>query len=102
MYIGIIIPDSVDKQEPNIYNHKKNGSFVPGGEKMDLQYIYNEDTGVLHIKGIKSFCYHAKATLAHCKIFSSEKEAYDYAGQQIKPCKTCQQKKEQMLKEGMR
>lgn len=69
---------------------------------MDLQYIYNEDTGTLHIKGVTGFCYHAKASLTHCKIFPTEKAAHDYAGQQIKPCKICQEKKEQMLKEAMR
>ena len=66
---------------------------------MDLQYIYNEDRGTLHIEG---FCCQAKDSLAHCRVFPTEKEAYDYAGQQIRPCKTCQKKKEQMLKEAMR
>lgn len=66
---------------------------------MNLQYIYNENTGTLHIKG---FCYQAKETLVHFRVFQTEKEAYDYAGQQIKPCKDCQKKKEQKLMEAMK
>ena len=66
---------------------------------MDLQYIYNEDRGTLHIKG---FCCQAKDSLANCRVFPTEKEAYDYAGQQIRPCKFCQKKKVQMLKEAMK
>ncbi|MBQ8237616.1 MAG: hypothetical protein IJZ39_05675 [Oscillospiraceae bacterium] len=66
---------------------------------MDLQYIYNEDTGVLHIKG---FCCQANEFLVHCRVFPTEKAARDYAGQKYIPCKTCQKKKEQMLKEAMR
>ena len=63
---------------------------------MDLQYIYNEDRGTLHIEG---FCCQAKDSLAHCRVYPTEKEAYDYAGQQIRPCKTCQKKKHLHIKQ---
>lgn len=63
---------------------------------MPLHYIYNKSTGTLHIEG---FCYHGKVGVANGVRFNTEAEAYAYAGQQIKPCKTCQNKKEQMLRE---
>ena len=58
---------------------------------MKHQYVYNENTGALHIVG---FCQHTNPMPVRYRIFDTEQEAYTYAGKHIKACKTCEQKKE--------
>ena len=76
-----------------VYNNLRNflGGFIIE------QYLYNEGTGTLHIKG---FCCHSKfiSLPDNYKCFDTEQEAYNYAGRKIKPCITCQNKKEKLLK----
>ena len=56
-------------------------------------YIYNLDTGTLHIEGL---CQYGKPT--HAKFFETEKEAHDSCGQKIFICRICQRKREKLLK----
>lgn len=59
-------------------------------------YIYNLDTGTLHMKG---GCHHSKVHPNHIKIFASEREARDFAGEKIQWCIPCQKKREEKMKE---
>ena len=65
---------------------------------MDLQYVYNEDTCMLHIKG---FCYNS-SRITHCKEFSSEQEVREYASRPFRHCRICEKKKEKLLTEAMK
>lgn len=58
-------------------------------------YFYNTDTGALHIK---SFCGQSSPYPNHVKFFESEKDAYDFAGQKIYMCETCQRKRDELLR----
>lgn len=59
-------------------------------------YIYNRDTGTLHIKG---YCSHIKVPPTHANFFDSEKASRDFAGEKIQMCKDCQKKREEKMKE---
>lgn len=59
------------------------------------QYLFNPNTGTLHIYG---FCCHAKHTPAHYKCFDTEQEVYQYAGRAVKICKICQKEKEERIR----
>ena len=61
---------------------------------MNLQYLYNEKTGSLHIVG---FCARIKIKPVKFKLFDCEQEAYAYAGKHIRPCKICEREKEARL-----
>lgn len=61
-------------------------------------YFYNKNTGALHIEG---YCGQSKYHPYHIKQFQTEKEAYDFAGQNIHMCKTCQKKRDNLLKKEM-
>ena len=68
------------------YYKKKGGEVV---------YLYNVDTGTLHMEG---YCPHGNSNLAHVKVFKTEKEAFELAGQKIHWCRICQKKREEKLK----
>lgn len=61
---------------------------------MQLKYILNKNTGKLHIEG---YCPHSKPFSA--AIFRTEKEAYNFGGQTVRPCLICQKKRERILRE---
>ena len=59
-------------------------------------YVYNKDTGTLHIQG---YCTHSSIRSNNLLIFETEKEARDRSGEKIHMCKICQKKREKKLKE---
>ncbi len=58
-----------------------------------MEYLYNEKTGTLHIKG---FCCHTKGNCQEFKNFNSYNDALAYDGDSIRMCKTCEKKKEKL------
>ena len=59
-------------------------------------YIFNVDTGTLHIEG---YCTYISTKGSNVKLFETEREARDYAGENIHMCKVCQKIREKKLKE---
>ena len=55
------------------------------------KYIYNKDTGKLHIKG---YCSHLKYELVHYKEFDTEAEALALDGRAVSLCKDCEKERE--------
>lgn len=55
------------------------------------KYLYNKDTGKLHIKG---YCRHTKYSLVHYEEFETEAEALAYDGRAVSMCKECERKRE--------
>ena len=53
------------------------------------KYLYNKDTGKLHIKG---YCRYTKYTLTHYEEFNTEAEALAYDGRAVALCKECERK----------
>lgn len=59
-----------------------------------MQYTYNKNTRILHIKG---YC-----TNSHSPdnlTFTSEGKAYAYGGQGVRMCKWCQKKRDAQLEQ---
>lgn len=60
-------------------------------------YLFNNSTEILHLEG----CQHLKPMPYDYKTFETEAEANEYAGgagKRIKMCKTCQKRRDKMLK----
>lgn len=55
------------------------------------KYLYNKDTGKLHIKG---YCQYTKYGLEHFEEFDTEAEALSYDGRAVGLCKICERKRE--------
>ncbi len=55
------------------------------------KYIYNVDTGKLHIKG---YCNHLKYGIVHFKEFNTEAEALAFDGRAVGLCKDCEKERE--------
>lgn len=62
---------------------------------MNSKYVLNTGSATLHIVG---YCHFTKHEKPEWKYFQTEEEAYNYAGRNIKPCKLCAQKKEEILR----
>lgn len=60
------------------------------------KYMYNPGSKTLHIIG---YCHisKVKSLPQEYKYFDTEKEAHEYAGEQIKPCMLCEREKEKIL-----
>lgn len=64
---------------------------------MDGEYVYNEKTGTLHIRG---FCPYTKDSMPYrCKVFATYDDAAKYGGNSVRLCRRCQAKFEKMRKE---
>lgn len=59
------------------------------------KYIYNKDTGKLHIKG---FCRYTKYSLIHYEEFDTEAKALAYDGRAVGLCKECEKEREKRNK----
>lgn len=55
------------------------------------KYVYNKDTGKLHIEG---YCRYTKYSLTHYEKFNTEAEALAYDGRAVGLCKECERKRE--------
>ena len=55
------------------------------------KYLYNKDTGKLHIKG---YCRYTKYALTHFEEFDTESEALAFDGRAVSMCKECERKRE--------
>ena len=64
--------------------------LILGGGKM-CKYVYNKDTGKLHIKG---YCQYTKYSLTHYEEFYTEAEALAFDGRAVGLCKVCERKRE--------
>ncbi len=64
---------------------------------MELQYMLNTNSGMLHIVG---YCHNTTKTKPyHIKYFDIEDEAYHFGGRKVIPCTLCQNEKEKRMKE---
>lgn len=64
--------------------------------QMDSEYVYNEVTGTLHIRG---FCPHTKGSIPYrSKVFATYDDAAKYGGNSVRLCRRCQAKFEEMRK----
>ena len=63
---------------------------------MGKKYVYNTDTGKLHIVG---YCQGSKNPPYHAKYFDTEDEALAYDGRAVSMCKRCMRKREQESKQ---
>ena len=59
------------------------------------KYIYNKDTGKLHIKG---YCRHLKYKIVHYEEFDTEAEALAFDGRAVSLCKDCGKEREKRNK----
>ena len=59
------------------------------------KYIYNKDTGKLHIKG---YCRYTKYILTRYREFDTEAEALAYDGRAVGLCKECEREREKRNK----
>lgn len=60
-------------------------------------YLYNTGTEILHLEG----CQHLKPLPYNYETFETEADAQQFAGsagKHIKMCKTCQKRRDKMLK----
>lgn len=62
---------------------------------MEKNYLYNTDTGKLHISG---YCQASKYPPYHVKYFDTEDDALAYDGRAVSMCKLCLRKREQEKK----
>ena len=65
--------------------------FVSRGVRPLGKYIYNKETGKLHIKG---YCRYTKYTFTHYEEFDTEAEALAFDGRAVSMCKECERKRE--------
>ncbi len=63
-----------------------------------MKYILNESTGTLHING---GCWQTEHKFVKTKVFKTYNEAIEYCGTSVKMCKSCERKKEEVLKESL-
>lgn len=61
---------------------------------MGEQFMYNEKTHRLHIRG---YCMHTRGTCTGFRSFDSEDEALAYDGRAVGMCKICQKERERRL-----
>ena len=54
------------------------------------KYLYNKDTGKLHIKG---YCQYTKYGLSNFEEFDTENEALAFDGRAVGLCKICERKR---------
>lgn len=59
-----------------------------------MQYLLNKETGVFHIEG---YCQYATSKREYVQ-FKTETEVYEFFAHP-RPCKKCEKKKEELLKE---
>lgn len=64
-------------------------------DRKTKMYFYNIRTGALHING---YCGQSNPYPCDIKFFDTEKEARDFAGEKIFMCKSCQKKREKIIK----
>ena len=62
---------------------------------MNPKYVLNKDRATLHRVG---YCHLTMYIKPEWKSLQTEEEAYNYAGRNIKPCKICEKKKEEILR----
>ena len=65
--------------------------FILRGVRSLGKYIYNKETGKLHIKG---YCRYTKYTFTHYEEFDTEAEALAFDGRAVSMCKECERKRE--------
>ena len=56
---------------------------------MDGEYVYNEKTGMLHVKGCCP--YTRNGIPCKCKVFATQNDAIAYGGDAVQFCQVCQE-----------